>query len=161
MENVIYEYTKAGNQFPRAKIGLLKGKYWQDDLEHYPIELLCAIRKQLLKTVPRLTEKFNPTTIGLKYFGYKVKNRDASKNDFSKRSYGPDKVYIYIQKKNLRVDFSIDKKFEHDLRKGGYKVKRSNNFQGNADWLTGWYVPQSEKDIKKVMKWLLMAFEIK
>lgn len=106
-----------------------------------------------------MTEKFNPTTPGLRYFGYKVRNRDAAKNDFSKRSYGPDKAYIYIQKKNLRIDLDIDRKFEQELRKAGYEVRYSNNYQGRAGWLTGWYVPLfSTKDIKKVMKWLLMAF---
>lgn len=157
-ENVVFEDTKAGNKFPRAEIGLLEERYWRAPLGKCPIELLCVIRKQLLSAVPRLTEKFNPTTPGMRYFGYKVRNRDAAKNDFSKRSYGPDKAYIYIQKKNLRIDLCIDRKCEHELRKAGYKVKYSNNFQGRADWLTGWYVPHSAKNIKKVMKWLLMAF---
>ena len=158
-ENVVYEDTKAGNKFPRAKIGLLKERYWRAPLEKCPIELLCGIRKQLLTVVPRLTEKFNPTTPALRYFGYKTRNRDAAKNDFSKYSYGSDKAYIYIQKKNLRIDLDIDRmKFEQELIKEGYEVRYSNNYQGQEGWLTGWYVPYSTKDIKKVTKWLRMAF---
>ncbi len=172
-ENVVFEDTKAGNKFPRAEIGLLEERYWRAPLKKCPIELLCVIRKQLLSAVPRLTEKFNPTTPGLRYFGYKVRNRDAAKNDFSKRSYGPDKAYIYIQKKNLRIDLDIRKldivsKFEQELRKAkfeqklvkaGYEVRPSNNYQGRAGWLTGWYVPQSTTDVKTVLKWLCKVFE--
>ncbi len=156
--NVVFEDTKAGNKFPRAKIGLLEERYWRAPLKKYPIELLCVIRKQLLSVVPRLTEKFNPTTPGLRYFGYKIRNRDAAKNDFSKCSYGSDKAYIYIQKKNLHIDLDIDKKFKQELIKAGYEVRYSNNYQDQRGWLTGWYVPHSTKNIKKVMKWLLMAF---
>jgi hypothetical protein len=147
-----------------TRIGLLKDKYWRYLLKDYPIELLCAIRNGLKKSSPLLAEKFNPTTPGLLYFGYKVRNRDAAKNDFSKRSYGPDKAYIYIQKKNLRIDLDIRKldivsKFEQKLVKAGYEVRPSNNYQGRAGWLTGWYVPQSTTDVKTVLKWLCKVFE--
>jgi hypothetical protein len=154
-DDVIIETTRKGNKIYQAKVGLLEDKYWRYLLKDYPIDLLCAIRNGLEESIPLLAEKFNPTTPGLQYFGYKVRNRDAAKNDFSKRSYGPDKAYIYIQKKNLRIDLDIDRrKFEQELGKAGYEVRYSHNYQGQAGWLTGWYVPHSTKE----MKWLLMAF---
>ena len=143
----------------QAKIGLLEDKYWRNSLKNYPTDILCEIRNQLEEAVPGLAEKINPTTPGLQYFGYKVRDRDAAKNDFSKQSYSSAKVKMYIQKENLRIDLAIDRKFEQELQKAGYVVRYANNFQGRAGWLTGWYVPHSTKDIKKVMKWLVMAFE--
>ena len=154
-ENVVFEDTKAGNKFPRAKIGLLEERYWQAPLKKCPIELLCAIRKQLLSAVPRLTEKFNPSNIC--YFGYK-KKLNSSLVNILESDYNKDKAYIYIQKKHLRIDLDIDRTFEQELIKAGYEVKHLDNFQGTADWLTGWHVPHSTKDVKQVMKWLGMAF---
>lgn len=39
-------------------------------MRDYPTKLLRIIRKLLEKLVSRLTEKFNPTTPSLRYFGY-------------------------------------------------------------------------------------------
>lgn len=159
-DDVFIETTRKGNKIYHAKVGLLKDKYWRDLLKDYPIDLLCVIRNGLKESIPLLAEKFNPTTPGLRYFGYKVRNRDAAKNDFSKLSYGSDKAYIYIQKKNLRIDLDIDRrKFERELIKAGYEARYSHNYQGQAVWLTGWYVPQSTTDVKTVLKWLRKAFE--
>ena len=157
-DDVIIETTYAGNRIYQAKVGLLKNKYWRNSLKNHPTDLLCVIRNELEESVPGLAEKFNPTTPGLQYFGYKVRDRDAAKHDFSKTCYSSAKVKIYVQKERIRIDLAISRKFEQELQKAGYEVRYSNNYQGRAGWLTGWYVPHSTKDIKKVMKWLLMAF---
>ena len=127
----------------RAERGLLNGHIWQRALQSYPTDLVCSIRQQLVERVPGLTEKFNRRC---RYFGYWVGACE-------------DKVYIYVQKKNLRIDLDIDRKFEQELRKAGYEVRYSNNYQGRAGWITGWYVPQSTTDVKTVLKWLSKAFE--
>ena len=157
-DDVIVETTYKGNKIYQAKKGLLKDKYWRGSLKNYPTDLLCAIRNALEESIPGLAEKFNPTTPGLQYFGYKVRDRDVSKYDFSKGCYSSAKVKMYVQKKDLRIDLAIDRKYEHELQNAGYRVRYANNFQGRAGWLTGWYVPHATKDIRKVMKWLVMAF---
>ncbi len=158
-DDIIIETTRKGNTIYQAKVGLLKDKYWRYLLKDYPIDLLCVIRKALEESIPLLVEKANTRTHGLVYFAYKVRNRDAARNDFSKRSYGTGKAKIFIRKKNLCIDLDIDRKFEQELREAGYAVKYSNNFQGRGGWLTGWHVPHSTKDVQKVMKWILMAFK--
>ena len=158
-DDVIIERTHKGNYIYQAKVGLLKDEYWRNSLRDRPIDLLCRIRNELEESISGLAEKFNPTTPGLLYFGYKVRDRDTAKYDFSKGCYSSAKVKMYIQKKNLRIDLAIDRKFEQEIKNAGFRVRYANNFQGRAGWLTGWYVPHSTKDIKKVMKWLLMAFK--
>ena len=153
--DVIMETTHAGNKIYQAKIGLLEDRYWRDSLKDFPIDLLCAIRKELEQSIPLLTEKFNPSNIC--YFGYK-KKLNSSLVNILESDYNKDKAYIYIQKKHLRIDLDIDRTFEQELIKAGYEVKHLDNFQGTADWLTGWHVPHSTKDVKQVMKWLGMAF---
>jgi len=127
-----------------AEKGLLKSSVWKRKLKDYPTDLVCSIREQLLKKVPGLTEKFNRNS---RYFGYWT-SADKDK----------DKAYIYVQKKDLRIDACISQDLEPDLQKAGFEVRYVNNFQGKVDWLTGWRVPHNTTNIKTVVKWLLKAF---
>ena len=110
-----------------AEVGLLKDSVWEPALLNYPTGLICSIRKRLLSKIPGITEKFNKRS---RYFGYWT-------------GTDKDRVYIHVQKKGLRIDLCIDRKFETDLRKAGFEVKFVNSFQGRADWLTGWHVTES------------------
>jgi hypothetical protein len=141
-DDVIIESTRAGNKIFKTKIGLLADTYWRSDLRDYPTELLCRIRKSLLKSIPQLVEKFNPYG---HYFGY-GKGQDK------------DRAYIYVQKKNLRIDLCISREHEKDLQNQGFIVKYHNNYQYRAGWLTGWQVPHNTENIETVIKWLCMAF---
>jgi len=123
--------------------GLLKDSVWKKTLKNYPTGLVCSIREQLLKNVPGLTEKFNTNS---RYFGYWT---GADK----------DRAYIYVQKKDLRIDLDICTKREADLQKAGFEVRYIHNFQGRNRWLTGWRVPHTTTNIRAVVKWLLKAFE--
>ena len=126
-----------------AKARLLKDSVWKRVLQGYPTSVVCGIREKLLEKISGLTEKFNSNS---RYFGY-WKGADK------------DRAYIYVQKKNLRIDLCISRDFETDIRKDGFKIHYVNNFQGRAGWLTGWQVPHSIKNIKAVMKWLCNAFK--
>jgi len=157
--DVIVEITRAGNKIFKAKIGLLPKTYWQSDLRDYPIKLLRTIRKQLEKSVPRLTEKFNPTTPSLRYFGYRIK-KSKSISDISKKAYSEDKAYIYVRPKMLKIDLKIDPGFANDIEGDGFEVRPKTNYQAQADcWVTGWKVPHSTDDIATVMKWLCKALK--
>lgn len=112
-----------------AEKGLLKDSVWKRTLKDYPTDLVCSIREQLLKKVPGLTEKFNTNS---RYFGYWT---GADK----------DRVYIYLQRKELRIDLCVGRRFEAELRRAGFEVRYVNNFQGRAGWLTGWRVPHRSK----------------
>jgi hypothetical protein len=158
-DDVIIVPTRKGNKIYQAKVGLLEDKYWRYLLKDYPIDLLCAIKNGLEESIPLLAEKFNSSNISkakLFYFGYK-KKFNSSLVSISRADYSKDKAYIYIRKKTLRIDLDIGKKYKKDVIKDGFKVVFVKNFQYQAGWLTGWYVPHST-DIKKIMKWLLMAF---
>jgi len=124
-----------------AKIGLVDDRIWEGPLENYPTDLVCSIRKQLMKNIPGLTEKFNTNS---RYFGYST-------------GTDKDRAYIYVQKKGLRIDLHISRDFEANLKEEGFEVHFVNNFQGRAGWLTGWRVPYTTS-IERVMKWLLKAF---
>ena len=95
--DVIVEITRAGNRIFKAKIGLLPETYWQSDLRDYSIKSLRTIRKSLEKSIPRLTEKFNPTTPSLRYFGYRIR-KSKSLSDISKKAYSEDKAYIRLNR---------------------------------------------------------------
>lgn len=142
-DDVIIEITRAGNKIFKTKIGLLADTYWRSDLRDYPTELLFRIRKSLLKSIPQLVEKF---TVSQHRFGYG-------------KCYDKDRAYIYVQKKDLRIDLCISREHEKDLQNQGYIVKYQNNFQGRAGWLTGWYVPHSAEDLGQIVNWLCKTFE--
>ena len=133
---------KKGKYLVRAEKGLVKDSEWKPALKNYPTDLVCSIREQLLEKVPGLTEKFNRSS---RYFGYWTGTDE-------------DRAYIYVQKKDLRIDVHISQDLAADLQKAGFEVRFTNNFQGRARWLTGWRVPHSTKNIKTVMTWLLKAF---
>ena len=126
-----------------ADAGLLKDSVWKRALQGYPTSLVCSIRKKLLREIPKVAEKFNTNS---RYFGYWT-------------GIDKDRAYIYVQKKGLRIDLCISRKFEIDLRKAGFKVKYVNNYQGRAGWLTGWRVPHSTKNVTLIVKWLCKAFK--
>jgi len=157
-DKVIIEVTRAGNKIFKAKIGLLPETYWQSYLRDYPTKLLRTIRKPLEKTVPRLTEKFNPTTPSLRYFGYRIK-KIKSISDISKKDYSEDKAYIYVRPEILEIDLKIDPRFANDIKRDGFEVRPKTNYQAQADWVTGWQVPQSTTDADRVVNWLCKAFE--
>lgn len=127
----------------RAERGLINDHIWQRALQGYPTSLLCSIRQELLKEVPGITESFNTNS---RYFGYWVGTDE-------------DKVYIYVQKKKLRIDLCLGRDFESFIRNDGFIIKYSDNYQGRNGWLTGWQVPHSTTDVKTVLKWLCKAFE--
>jgi len=127
----------------RAESGLLDDPIWKLALQGYPTPLICSLRQELLKEVPGITESFNTNS---RYFGYWRKDEK-------------DRLYIYVQKKNLRIDLCIDPNNKRDLENKGFKIKRHKNFQDHSGWLTGWQVPHEAEDIKTVMKYLVMSFE--
>ncbi len=131
-----------------AEEGLLKNEVVINILKKYlkapEIEYVCSLRKSLdNKKIAGLTEAFNKKS---RYFSY-WKGKDK------------DRVYIYVQKKCLRIDLCIKNKDknEREILNEGFKVKFVNNFQGKAGWLTGWYVPYSTKNINVVVKYLSNA----
>ncbi|HUU15695.1 MAG TPA: DUF6141 family protein [Sedimentisphaerales bacterium] len=126
-----------------AERGLLEESVWKNALRGFPLGLLSSIRANLVETVPGLKEKFNRNGC---YFGYWIGSEK-------------DRVYIYIQQKNLRIDLCISRDLEEDIRRQGFNVHYVNNYQGRTGWLTGWKVPHSTNKIEAVMKWLHKAFE--
>ncbi len=143
LQHITRKQTWAGNEIIQTDIGLLPAKIWKAQLRNYPIDLLSLIRKSILEKVPDLSEKFNQ---GGLYFGYRVGNCK-------------DKAYIYVQKKNLIIDLCISRNFTKELKKSGFELKHRDNFQGRAGWLTGWRIPQSTLNPKRVVKWLCKALE--
>lgn len=134
---------KQSEQPIRAKNGLLDDSVWRSKLRGYPSSLLCLIRQRLQKEIPGITESFNTNSL---YFGYRVGTQK-------------ERAYIYIQKEKLRIDLCISRDFELDIRKKGFEIHYSNNFQGRAGWLTGWQIPHLTKDTDAVVTWLCKAFE--
>jgi hypothetical protein len=126
-----------------AERGLLEESVWKDTLRECPLELISSIRTSLPEKVFGLNEKFNCSS---RYFGYWVGS-------------DKDRAYIYIQKKNLRIDLCIGREFEEDIRRDGFKVNYVNNYQGRLGWLTGWQVLHSTNKVEAVMKWLQKAFD--
>jgi len=126
-----------------ADVGLLKDSVWKQALEGYSTSLVSSIRKKLLSEIPKIAEKFNTNSL---YFGYWT-------------GTDKDRAYIYVQKKGLRIDLCISRKFEKDLRKAGFEVRCVHNFQGRTGWLTGWKVPHSTKDVNLVVQWLCAAMK--
>ena len=119
-----------------AEMGLVDNSVWERPLKNYPTDLVCSIREQLKKKVPGLTEKFNTNS---RYFGYWT-------------GTDKDRTYIYVQKKDLRIDLYISWNSEEaKLEEEGFEVRVINNFQGKAGWLTGWRVPHTPEIIETVM----------
>ena len=134
-----------------ADVGLVKDIVWQKSLkkslQDRDIAFLCSIRESLNEKISGLTETFNKKS---RYFGYWT-------------GTDKDRVYIYIQKEDLRIDLLISRDFEEEIRQEDedFEVHHVNNYQGRAKdrWLTGWYVPYSTKNINVVVKYILKAFE--
>ena len=82
----------------KAEKGLLNDTQWKVYLNGYSTELIETIRMKLKKKIHRLGEKFNYNS---RYFGFRKGN-------------GADRVYIYVQKKGLRIDLCIDRKYEDE-----------------------------------------------
>ncbi len=124
-------------------IGLLKDSVWKYELHGYPTSLICLIRKRLLKRIPGITEKFNRNS---RYFGYWTGGEK-------------DRAYIYVRMKDLRIDLCIGRDSERAIRGEGFEVSYVNNWQGRADWLTGWHVPHSRKNVNRVVARVCEAFK--
>jgi len=133
---------KKSKYLKRSESGLLEDSIWQLSLQNYPKSLISLIRKELINRVPGITESFNTNS---RYFGYWT-------------GEDKDRLYIYIQKKHLRIDLCIDKRHEKEIVKDGFEVVFTNNFQGRDDWITGWRVPHDTESKEAVMKWLCKAF---
>ncbi len=129
--------------YPDNYQGLVEDHKWGRYLDKYEDELIRQIRLKLTERLSGFNEKFNYNS---RYFGYCLKDES-------------DKLYIYVQKKNLRIDLCISRKYERELHNQDYVVKYHNNYQGMTGWLTGWQVPQSTTDADRVVKWLCKAFE--
>ncbi len=129
--------------YPDNRNGLVEDYKWKGYLDKYPDGLIRQIRLKLAERLPGLSEKFNHNS---KYFGYRVKDEK-------------DRVYIYVQKKNLVIDLHIKPSYVNELEKEGFIIKPRDNFQGQNGWLTGWKVPQSTTDVDPVVNWLCKAFE--
>jgi len=127
----------------RAKKGLLAKTHWHRTLQAYPTSLITLVREKLQKKIPGVTEKFNSNS---RYFGYWIRD-------------DKDRVYIYMQKKQLVIDLCISSDFATTLKKQGFKVKPRDNFQGQKGWLTGWQVPHSITKIDFVATQLCKAFK--
>ena len=127
----------------RAKKGLLAKTHWQRTLQAYPTSLITLVREKLQKKIPGITEKFNSNS---RYFGYW--NGDDK-----------DRIYIYVQKKNIVIDLNIELSCVSELEKEDFVIKPRDNFQGQAGWLTGWQVPHSTTKIDFVVTQLCKAFE--
>ena len=123
--------------------GLLKDDQWKSYLNDRPIQLVTKIRSHLKKQIPGLAEKFNYNS---GYFGFRVKD-------------DKDRIYIYIQKKGLRIDLCIGRENEEKLMSAGFNIKYVNNYQGRSGWLTGWHVPHDTKKLNIVLKWIIKAFD--
>ena len=123
--------------------GLVEDAEWGAYLKKYPVDLALAVRGRLLRKVEGLTEKFNRKS---RYFGYR-------------RAGGSDVVYLYVQKKGLRIDVRVSRGYEDTLRRAGFEVHYSDNFQGKAGWLTGWHVPHVTRKTAFVVELILKAFE--
>ncbi len=124
-----------------AERGLVDDSVWEPVLSGYPTDLVRSIRKNLIKLVPDLREKFNAKQ---RYFGYK-------------KGFGPDTAYIYVQGSKLVIDLRVDPKFAEDLRRDGFAVLPRENFQGRAGWLTGWQVPHSARKAAYIAQWFRKA----
>ncbi|MFC1739315.1 hypothetical protein ACFL1G_09745 [Planctomycetota bacterium] len=128
---------------PDKGFGLVEDYKWEAYLKKYPDELIRQIRLKLTERLSGLNEKFNHKS---RYFGYWFLN-------------GSDKLYIFVQKKNLCILLDISRHYEGEIRRAGFKIRHWHNFQGKADWLTGWYVPYSKTDVNFVVNRLCKAFE--
>ncbi len=133
-----------------ADEGLLENEVVKKFLKKYlkdpEIDYICSLRDSLYnKKIHGLTEAFNKKS---RYFSYWTGTDE-------------DRVYIYIQKKDLRIDLLISRDFEEEILQEDedFEVRHVNNYQGKAGWLTGWYVPYSTKNIKVVIKYISKAFE--
>ena len=135
---------KKGKYVIFAKRGLINDDIWNPILKNYETSLICKIRKRL-KKINGLTEKFNSNS---RYFGYCIED-------------DKDRVYIYVQKKNIRIDLYISPIFKKDiLREDKYfTVNYVNNYQGRAQWLTGWHVPHDTKKMSFVIKLVKKALK--
>ena len=127
----------------KSDAGLLDKTVWRRRLEDYPTDLFLQIQSLLKANVKDLTEKFNHKS---RYFGYcKAGHSDV--------------LYIYIQKKRLRIDLKIDQDYEKALRRAGYTVKYVNNYQGRFGWVTGWFISQDCRKVKEIVNYMLKAFK--
>ncbi len=127
-----------------AQSGFLLNIDLKKTLEGFPTELIGSIRKKLNESISNLTEKYN---CNAHYFGY-CKNKDV------------DCLYIYLQKKQLRIDLRLSQQYINEIQSNGFEVvKVNNNFQDEKGWITGWHIPQSTKDITIIMKYLTKVFE--
>jgi len=126
-----------------AESGLVDDSVWKRSLKGRPVDLICQIRQKLLDENFNLNEKFNCNS---RYFGYCI-------------GQDKDKVFIYVQKKDLRIDLCIGRENEDKLTATGFNVKYVNNYQGRSGWLTGWHVPHNTKDTSTMMRWINKAFE--
>lgn len=126
-----------------AESGLVDDSVWKRGLKDHSFVLICQIRQKLLDENFKLNEKYNRNS---RYFGYYIGD-------------DKDKVYIYVQDENLRIDLCISRKNEDKLKSLGFKVKHVDNYQGKAGWLTGWYVPHDTKKLNIVIESIKKAFE--
>ena len=133
--------TWAGNELVEARSGVLADEYWLPVLRSYPTEPIRLIRWRLAAEIPTLKEKFNARS---RYFGYHVQG-------------DKDRAYVYVQKRDLVIDLCLPPGLSVELRKAGFEVRPRKNFQGNAEWLTGWRVPQSTRDVSTVVSWIRRA----
>jgi len=132
-----------------ADEGLVENEVWEKSLkkslQYRDIAFLRSIRESLNEKISGLTEEFNKKS---RYFGYWT-------------GTDKDRAYIYVQKKRLRIDLLISRKFEEQIcqEDEDFEVHHVNNYQGRAGWLTGWYVPYSTKNINVVVKYICKDFE--
>lgn len=129
--------------YPDNGYGLVEDYKWEAYLNKYSDGLIRQIRLKLAKRLHGLNEKFNYKS---KYFGYCLKDE-------------ADKLYIFIQKKNLCILLDISRDYEREIRRADFEIRHWHNFQGRRSWLTGWYVPHSTKNVKLIVEWLCKTFE--
>ena len=106
--------------------GLLPNELIKDALYGYPTELVFYLRERLASEFPRLREKLNAKRC-YRYLGYANGQTDA--------------LYVYVQKRLLRIDIKLPQVRVAELRQCGFQVLPVKNFQWKAGWITGWRVP--------------------
>lgn len=106
--------------------------------EENSLVIINKLRNDLINEFPNLCEKVN---INSKYFGFSTKDNN-------------DAIYIYLQKNKMRIDINISRDKESDLKE--FDIKYKDNFQGQAGWLTGLYIPYDLKHYETIKN---LAFE--
>ena len=116
--------TSRGKSIVRSESGLLPEGVIERQLRGCPTELVLYLRKRLAERCTVLREKLN---VRQRYLGYATGPSDA--------------LYVYVQKQCLVLDIRLPAGRASEVVRRGFQVKRRDNYQAKAGWLTGVRVP--------------------